>query len=231
MTGKVYKRQKKKSSYVSKGTGAANQQRKRRPPKQITKRQKLYRETKLQVDKANKRLRNLERQGFQGTWASRRLLDKLNVKKIKGKKLLKRGKYGKKIQLSKDLNTTQLIAINQATKNFLQSKTSTSKGIKDTRESVIKSLQRTFGEFDDEVDYDMAEVLYNLFDDTDFEDITQYSNASIVWTDIIVFMKKDIGELDLIDRLIKYGNVDYNHDKDLRDKVNNMITYLKSKRK
>ena len=39
------------------------------------------------------------------------------------------------------------------------------------------------------------------------------------------------GELDLIDRLMVYANVDYNHDKDLRNKVNNMITYLKSKRK
>lgn len=231
MKGKVYRRQRKKSSYVSKGTGSSNQLRKRRPPKQLTQKQKLYRETKNQVDRTNKRLRNLERQGFQGTWASRRLLDKLNIRKLKGKKLLEEGKYGKKIQLSKDLNVTQLIAINQATKNFLKSKTSTSRGINETRESVIKSLQKTFGEFDDEVDYDMAEVLYSLFDETEFEDISQYSNASIVWTDIIDFMKKDIGELDLIDRLMTYGNVDYNHDKDLRDKVNNMIEYLKSKRK
>lgn len=231
MKGKVYKRQRKKSSYVSKGTGSSNQLRKRQAPKQVTQKQKLYRQTKEQVDRANKRLRNLERQGFQGTWASRRLLDKLNIKKLKGKNLLEKGKYGNKIKLSKELNMTQLIAINQATKNFLESKTSTSRGIKETRESVIKSLQRTFGEFDDEVDYDMAEVLYDLFDDTDFEDISQYSNASVVWTDIIDFMKKDIGELELIDRLMVYANVDYNHDKDLRDKVNNMITYLKSRRK
>lgn len=231
MKGKKYTRQRKKSTYQSKGTGRINQYRKRQEPRQLTPKQKLYRQTKLQVDKANKRLRNLQRGGYQGTWASGKLMDKLSISKLKGKKLIDKGKYGQKITLSKDLNMSQLIAINQATKNFLQSKTSTTRGINETRQSVIESLSRTFGEFDDEVDNDMAEVLYSLFDETDFEDIAQYSNASIVWTDVIDYLKHDIGELDLLDRLRIYGNVDYNHDKELRDKVNNMIEYLKTKRK
>lgn len=231
MKGKVYRRQKKKSSYVSKGTGSKNQLRKRRLPEGKTKKQILYRKTKEQINRTNKRLRSLNRGGFEGTWASKRLEDKLSVSKLKGKKLLKKGKNGYQIRLPKDLNMSQLIAINQSTKNFLESKTSTVKGINKTRDKVISSLQATFGEFDDEVTYEMAEVLYNLFDETDFEDIAQYSNASVVWTDVIDYLKGDIGQLDLLDRLRVYGNVDYNHDKDLRDKVNGMIEYLSKYRK
>ena len=125
MKGKTYKRQRKKSTYVSKGTGFGKA-RKRTPTKQLTPKQKLYRETKNQVNEVNRRLRNLKRAGFQGTWASGKLLDKLNIKKLQGKKLLTKRNGGVQIQLSKDLNVSQLIAINKASKNFLEIKTSKS---------------------------------------------------------------------------------------------------------
>lgn len=228
MTGRVYRKQRKKSSYVSKGTGFGNA-RKRRPPKQLTEKQKLYRQTKQQVDIVNKRLRNLEKGGFTGTWASGKLINRLNVKKLKGKKLLTT-KGVTRVKISKDLSTTILIAINQATRQFLESKTSTSRGIKETRKSVIKSLQKTFGDMNYEINYKQAELMYNLFDETDFEDVSRYSNASVVWTVLIGYIKKEINEETLLDQLQRYGNVDYNNDKDLRDKVNEMIKYIKTNR-
>lgn len=228
MTGRVYRKQRRKSSYVSKGTGFGNA-RKRKPPKQLTEKQKLYRQTKQQVDIVNKRLRNLEKGGFTGTWASGKLINRLNVKKLKGKKLLTT-KGITRIKISKDLSTTNLIAINQATRQFLESKTSTSRGIKETRKSVIKSLQKTFGDMNYEINYKQAELMYNLFDETDFEDVSRYSNASVVWTVLTGYIKKEINEETLLDQLQRYGNVDYNNDKDLRDKVNEMIKYLKTNR-
>ena len=228
MTGRVYRKQRRKSSYVSKGTGFGNA-RKRKPPKQLTEKQKLYRQTKQQVDIVNKRLRNLEKGGFTGTWASGKLINRLNVKKLKGKKLLTT-KGVTRVKISKDLTTTNLIAINQATRQFLESKTSTSRGIKETRKSVIKSLQKTFGDMNYEIDYKQAELMYNLFDETDFEDVSRYSNASVVWTVLTGYIKKEINEETLLDQLQRYGNVDYNNDKDLRDKVNEMVKYIKTNR-
>lgn len=228
MTGRVYRKQKRKSSYVSKGTGFGNA-RKRKPPKQLTEKQKLYRQTKQQVDIVNKRLRNLEKGGFTGTWASGKLINRLNVKKLKGKKLLTT-KGVTRVKISKDLSTTNLIAINQATRQFIESKTSTSRGIKETRKSVIKSLQKTFGDMNYEIDYKQAELMYNLFDETDFEDVSRYSNASVVWTVLTGYIKKEINEETLLDQLQRYGNVDYNNDKDLRDKVNEMVKYIKTNR-
>lgn len=229
MTGKTYKRQRRKSSYISKGTGFGNA-RKRKPPKQLTEKQKLYRQTKQQVDIVNKRLRNLEKGGFTGTWASGKLINRLSVNKLKGKKLIVKKGTLPRIRLNKNLSTTNLIAINQATRQFIESKTSTSRGIKDTRQSVISSLQKTFGDMDYDINYEQAELMYNLFDETDFEDISRYSNASVVWTILTGYIKKEIGELDLLDQLRRYANVDYNHDKDLREKVNKMIEYIKENR-
>lgn len=219
---KIYKRQKKKSTYISKGTGRANQLRKRQAPKQLSEKQKLYRQTKNLVDVANKRLRNLERGGFRGTWASGKLEARLTSGKIKSKKLIKKGK----IRLSKELSTTNLIAINKAARQFIESKTSTSRGIEQTRKSVIQSLSDHYGDIGKEIDYKQAEVLYNLFDETDFEDITKYSSASAVWGNIADYITGEISEETLIDRLVRYNNIDLK-DADMRDKVDDIVKYLK----
>lgn len=222
MRGKTYRRQRRKSSYVSKGTGFGNARR-RRPPKQLTAKQKLYRETKIQVDQTNRLLRNLEREGFKGTWASGKLYGKLSKGKFKGKNVVQKGQ----IKISKDMSTTNLIGVHKATRAFLESKTSTARGIKDTRTSVIQSLKEHYGDIGKDIDYRQAEVLYNLFTDTDFEDLTAYSSASTLWTNIVDYLEKEIDEETLLDRLIRYGNIDYNNDATMREKVNDLIEYLK----
>ena len=223
---KIYRRVRKKSNYVSKGTGRSHQIRERRKPRQLTEKQKLYRETKNLVNEVNRRLRNLDREGYQGTWSSGKLLDRLTTGKLKKTSILKSGKYGKKITVPKDASVSKLIAIHSASKMFMESKTSTAKGIKSTRKSVIESLGTNY-----DIPDEMAEVLYNMFDNTDMEDLSKYSNASVVWGNVVDFLQKDIGELDLIDRLQKYANIDYVHDKDMRDKVHGMLDYLKKHRK
>ena len=229
MTGKTYRKQRRKSSYVSKGTGFGKA-RTRKPPRQLTEKQKLYRKTKEQVDIVNKRLRNLEKGGFTGTWASGKLLNRLNVSKLKGNKLITKKGNLPKIRINRNLSTTNLIAINQATRQFIESKTSTTRGIRETRKSVINSLQKTFGDVGKEINYKQAELLYTLFDETDFEDVSRYSNASVVWTVLTGYVKKEINEETLLDQLQRYGNIDYNNDKDLRGKVNEMVKYLKDNR-
>ena len=229
MTGKTYRKQRKKSTYISKGTGFSHA-RSRKPPKQLTAKQKLYRETKNQVDLVNKRLRNLDKSGYTGTWASGKLLNRMNVKKLQGRKILTKQKGVPKIKVNKNLSTTNLIAIHQATRQFLESKTSTTRGINDSRKNVINSLQTTFSDMGNNISNEQAELLYSLFDNTDFEDISQYSNPSIVWTNVVDYIQKDTSEEELLDRLERYANVDINHDKDMREKVMKMIEYIKENR-
>ena len=168
----------------------------------------------------------MSREGYQGTWASRKLLDRVDSGKLKKDKIIKTGRYGKKIIIPKNASVSKLIALHSASNLFLQSKTSTARGIKKTRDSVIESLGANY-----DIPKDMAEVLYNMFDETDMEDITRNSNASVVWGHVVDFMNNKIGQLDLIDRLQRYANVDYVHDKDIRDNVNEMLTYLKKHKK
>ena len=229
MTGKTYRKQRKKSTSISKGTGFSHA-RSRKPPKQLTAKQKLYRETKNQVDLVNKRLRNLDKSGYTGTWASGKLLNRMNVKKLQGRKILTKQKGVPKIKVNKNLSTTNLIAIHQATRQFLESKTSTTRGINETRKNVINSLQTTFSDMGNNISNEQAELLYSLFDNTDFEDISQYSNPSIVWTNVVDYIQKDTSEEELLDRLERYANVDINHDKDMREKVMKMIEYIKENR-
>lgn len=223
--GRVYKgKQKKKSGYITKGTGRVNQIRTRRiKNKELTPKQKLYRQVKAKVSTVNKRINRLKQGGMNKTWASRRLYERLDVGKLGKTKILNRRSY---INISKDLNATQLNAIARASDLFLQSKTSTIKGIKETRNSVIESLRISLGEDTEMLSYDDAEFLYDLFDTTNFDDLAKYSNASTVWAHVEDYLQGKTDEDTLLDRLMVYGNLDYIKDLDIRDKTRDLLKKL-----
>ena len=223
--GKVYKgKQKKKSSYITKGTGRINQIRYRRTKtKELTPKQKLYRQTKMKVNLVNKRITKLKQSGMNKTWASGRLYDRLDVGKLGKTKIVGRRGY---LNISKDLNATQLNAIARASDLFLQSKTSTIKGINETRNSVIESLRVSLGEDTEMLSYDDAEFLYDLFNTTQFDDLAKYSNASTLWVQVEDYLQGKTDEDTLLDRLMTYGNLDYIKDLDIRDKTRDLIKKL-----
>ena len=168
----------------------------------------LYQETKKLVDETNKRLERLEKgidvnkgkynpktKRFErkntytiitetgkkvkikptnivkyksDSWAGKKLFDKLeNIKGIDPNNL----------RINKKMSYSSIKAVHKATTNFLRSKTSSIKGILDVEYNVKESLGDLVGDFQG-IDSEDIETLYKFFEDSDYNYITQYIQAS-----------------------------------------------------
>ena len=217
-TGKKYRRTKKKTSYISKGTGTKiintgqGSIAKKRTRKPMYGKQNLEKETRKLVIKANARLDSLQRRFGKGTWASKTLMNKLDQKTLK----LWDKKAGK-IKMNKNMTSTQLTALNKATSNFLRSKTSSRSGIEDIRRKQIEKIkQRKKLEEDIDLSYEEAESLYEMFGNDDFQTLAEKIPSSALQACIEDAIEENDSEDDFIKRLELYSGVSMN-DLDLRE--------------
>ena len=170
----------------------------------------LEKQTRRLVSEANSRLDSLQRRYKSGTWASKKLANRLSANKIK---MWSKGK----IKLVKNPSKQQLIAVNKAINQFLNSLTSTKKGIKDVRGRTIETLQGTLSTSDKELTYEEAEQFYEMFGDSNFQTLSEKIGASSLQAVIEDSIEEeDVDENDFIKRLELYGGVSMN-DLDLRD--------------
>ena len=174
--------------------------------------QKLERETRKLVSKANARLDSLQRRYKSGTWASKKLANRLSSNKVK---MWNKGK----IKLGKNPTKQQLVAVNKAASQFLQSATSTKKGINKTREKTIESLRGTLSTEDNEMSYEDAEKFYEMFGENSFETIADKIGASALQAVIEDAIDEGDSENSFIKRLETYAGVSMN-DLDLRESAN-----------
>lgn len=200
----------KRSTYISKGTGSKiihtgegsiAKPRKRGPsPKKD-----LYKETVKLAGKVNARLNSLQRRHKTGTWASKRLLNKLSTSQLKSW-----SKSGR-VKVGKNLSNTQLVAINKALNNFLKSKTSTKKGIEEVRRQQIEKIKERL-QVDDETAEEMtdeeAEFFYDMFEDDDFSKLADLVGASALQAAIEDAIEADDDEDYFLKRLEWYGGVE-----------------------
>ena len=216
MRNKRYTRARKRSSYISKGTGSrvintgegsiAKKRISRGKPKA-----NLEKETRKLVNKANARLDSLQRRYKSGTWASKKLANRLSTNKMK---MWSKGK----IKMGSNLTKTQMVGLNKAINQFLASATSTKKGIKSAREKTIESLQGTLSTEEKEMSYEDAESFYEMFGDNDFNYIRDYVPASTLQACIEDAIEEGDSENSFIKRLEDYSDVSFN-DLDLRDRA------------
>lgn len=182
-----------------------------KPPKYTKERAKLLSETRKMVDIANKRLKGLKNAGYKGTWASKKLINRIDTKVLKAW-----DKTGK-IKINKFLNNTQLRAIQKATDQFLKSKTSTIKGIRDVESATIKSIQASLS---DEkrglVTKEDAEFYYDMFGNDDFNFFADKIGASTLWMLIDEAIENNDSEDDWINRLGRYITLE---DLDIRERA------------
>lgn len=182
-----------------------------KPIKYTKERAKLMAETRAMVEKANKRLKGLKNAGYKGTWASKKLINRIDTKTLKAW-----DKTGK-IKINKNLNNTQLKAIQKATDQFLKSKTSTLKGIRDTESATIKSIQATLS---DEkrglVSKEDAEFYYDMFGNDDFNYFADKIGASTLWMLIDEAIENNDSEDDWLSRLGRYITLE---DLDIRERA------------
>lgn len=214
MTGKTYRRTRRKSNYISKGTGtkiintgegsiARKRVARRKPPYNLEK------ETRKLVNKANARLDSLQRRYKSGTWASKKLANRLSQNKVD---MWKNGR----IRLPKNPNKTQLTAVNKAVNQFLRSKTSTKKGIQEVRRKQIESIKLRRSIEDEDFTDEDAEDFYEMFGEDDFQYFADKIGASKLQEIIYDAIREDDSEDDFLSRLELYIKL---NDLDIREKA------------
>lgn len=153
---------------------------------------KLYNAVVKQIEKTNKRLRNLERGGNYNSYASKKLFTRLDAKAMDVLQKTRKGKIVKSVKLRKGLSNTQLKAIQKATQQFLQSQTSTSRGIENVREQTKKSMFETLRlDPDSKITMDDIDDYYDMLGDKDFDFFNEKIGASAMWD-----MVADAKEMD-----------------------------------
>lgn len=176
---------------------------------------KLEKDTRRLVNKANARLDSLQRRYKKGTWSSKKLANRLGANKLKA--WTKSGK----IKLRKNMTKTQLLAINKATSQFLKSQTSTKKGINQTKKKTIESLRGTLSKDLEEMSYEDAEMFYEMFGEDNFQSIADKIGASALQVVIEDAIEEDDSSDDFIKRLELYGGISMN-DEDIRKNANKL---------
>ena len=105
------------------------------------------------------------------SWAGKKLREKVST--IKGASI-----SGRRLKISNRINVTDLRALKKATSNFLKSKTSTNKGIKDVENRIKQTIKDTIEDEEVELSDREVETLYNFFEDPDFTYVTKYIDPS-----------------------------------------------------
>lgn len=162
----------------------------------------LYRDVKKQVEEVNKRLTRLRKSDEYGSWASKKLFNRLDTKNLDVLQKTRKGKIVQRIKLTKNLTNTDLRAIEKATNQFLQSKTSTSRGIKITKSKTIKTIKKTLSlEEGRKVSDEDAEYYYDMLANKDFDWFNDKIGASAMWSLIDDAIEHNDSESDWIKRI------------------------------
>ena len=178
---------------------------------------KLYMQTVEQVNKVNKRLRSLQKEGYYNSYASKKLFTRLDVKNLDVLERTKKGSHVSRIKLNNRLTNTDLIAIQKATKQFLVSKTSTAKGIRSVESNVKESLYQSLKlDADTEITEDDIEDFYNMLSNNDFDYFSDKIGASALWYLIEDAKELYADENEFINMLNQYITVS---DEDVRNKA------------
>ena len=178
---------------------------------------KLYRETMKQVQEVNERLNSLERRHESGTWATGKLQTRIKSNKTKG--LMYKGK---RIKLKPKMTKTSLTAVQKATRQFLESATSTNKGISKVKRETIESIKDSLNlnRVKNKLTDEDAEYMYNMLSDKDLARFNtmkkgredEFIGASALWSEIDYASSNNISKDRFIERLQNLRAQDFSID-------------------
>ena len=170
-----------------------------------------FKDTLKLVKQVNARLTRLNKAGYStGTWASKKLNTRLQTNKI--------GAWHRgRVKVKESMTETQLKAIQKASKQFLSSKTSTSKGINKVKKNTLKSLASTLSdEYRGRLNEEDAVFYYDMLGEDDFEFFNDKIGASTLWIQIDEAIDKGDSESKWIERLSRYITL---NDEDTRNRA------------
>lgn len=140
----------------------------------IREEQELFNELKKLSKRANQRIVRLEREFGKDTWATKYLKEKLAVEPLQAWTLSGR------VRVNKNMTVTQMTGTIKATKEFLNSSTSTRRGIKKAKQKAIQTLKIRFSTDISDITYKEAEALSMFFEDKEVNKITNFIPGSDV---------------------------------------------------
>lgn len=177
-------------------------------------RKDLIRNINTQLKEVNKRLRRLNNKGYYGTFSSRKLFDRLGGKV----NALEKDASGKvtAVKLRKNMSMTDLTAVNKASKQFLESATSSTtrlqKVVRDTKDSIYKTLKIE----NDKLTMDDIETYYNMLEDKDFDYFNDKIGASAMWSLIDDSIEAEDNQNSFLKRISNYIDI---NDADVKKKA------------
>lgn len=169
--------------------------------------------TKLKHDVAvaNKRIRNIEKQYGEESWAISQLYTKLRDNALVNG-INKQGL----VRVNKSMSDIQLRAIQKATNEFLESKTSKLGGIKSTIKDVKQSLKATYGDMGNRLTTKEVNTLYDLVEDKNKRIMTEQIGASDLWATMVQAKEQGLSMNQFEDLINRRSQADLN-DLDARE--------------
>lgn len=156
--------------------------------------------------RVNKRINDINIAYGKRSWATNKLLNRLDVKGIDVVR-------GGKIKIPKNLSQQKLKLVESALNNFLKMKTSSVKGITDVIKRQKKNIKTSLSDMDKELTNQEVETLYNFFEDKDFNRITDMLPASDAWAILEDAKSKGYDEKQFINSIKNY--IDVGNDMDM----------------
>lgn len=149
--------------------------------------------------RVNKRINDINIQYGKESWATKNLISRLSVKGIDVVR-------GGKIKIPKNLSPQKLKLVESALNKFLNMKTSSVKGIKDTIKRQQKNIQISLSDEELQITNKEAETLYSFFEDRDFGMITQILNIdpSDLWNILAQAKERNASESSFIKMIEQY---------------------------
>jgi sulfite reductase alpha subunit-like flavoprotein len=141
-------------------------------PKTEKTNEQLYRELVRKTGQANKKLRIIRNEYDSLGWAGSKLKEKTEFH------LIDTWRNSKGIRVNKNMSEVQMKATLHELNKFLNSKTSTIKGIEEVMKKQQKTLRKTFEQYGIELTPEESKSLWQLFDDPDYSVLYQYIDPS-----------------------------------------------------
>lgn len=156
------------------------------------------------VRKANQRIQKIQGRYGESSWAVNQLYEKIDNNNINGISILTGN-----IKINRNMSDIQLKAIQKATNIFLNSQTSTLRGIKKAINNMQDALKKNYSDINKPLSDKDAEKLYNILENRDVRNTVEQIGASETWTRAIRAKDQDLDKDKFID-LFKNSKVDIN---------------------
>ena len=199
------------ASFISK------RKRGKRPPTKKDDMAQIVRQINKEIRDVNDMLERLYRHGEKNTWASKRLLARLNTVR---RAVNPKTKQLRVVDLNRKLTVGEIREYQKSLQAFKESETSTIKGIREAKMRTLQNIKRSVSKVDEQGKIIMptdkqTEALYTMFYDKNYQTVSDTIPPSELWRLAMAAHEKNLETEDFVDFVIKnHGDIE---DQDVKD--------------